>query len=1208
VTTDAAAAVPSRLTDWKGTERYEVRRFIGAGSMGTVYEAFDRDRGQPVALKRLRHFSPSALYLFKQEFRGLVDVVHPNLVRLHELVATDPRDIFFAMELVRGAEFLRHVRVKDRADPDRLRSALKQLVEGVQALHAAGKLHRDVKPSNALVTSEGRVVLLDFGVATDIGHGRDDDAVVGTAAYMAPEQAAGDPPTPACDWYSVGAILYEALTGQPPLVGSSSEVLRSKSSFDAEPPSRVTPHVPPDLDALCTALLQRTPAARPSGAEILGMLGMTRHEPLAVEGGTEGRRPLFGRDPQLALLRDALSASRKAAMTVLVGGPTGMGKTALVQEFLDELADGGQAVLLRGRAYERESVPYKAVDSWIDALSRHLLGRSNRGATVPVVEEAWALARLFPVLRRVPEIADTREKVVGDPLRLRRLGFGALRQLLGALATERPLVVSIDDVHWGDADSAALLLELVRPPDAPTLLLVMTYRSEERSSPLLQRLRAEWPAGAEVRELEVEPLAAADARAFALSLLGPEGGGAASDVASESGGSPFLIEELARSHRSAVRGSARVTLERAVAARLAELPERARHLFELVAVGGRPLSMAVLESAARSPDADELVEVLRARRFVRVGLRSSVEVVEASHARIGEVVRTALPPERVRALHSDLARVLEAMPGSDPESIALHLVGAGQKDRAGPFAERAAEDAIGKLAFDRAAQLFRLALDARGPGGQRDSALPTRLAHALAWAGRGQLAAQAYLEAAEHAQGVTRLELERASAEQLLASGRIDEGGEALRRVLAVMGMSAPRSTLSALVRLLLYRAWLSLAGLRFVEHEAAEVRHEDRVRIEAMFTVAMGFALVDVLLGACMQARCLSLALRSGDREQVMRATIMEAGQRASAGGEPDRRERDLFAIGDRLAARSGDAASRAFVDRNAGVSCFLRGRWSEARQMLDASTQKLAQSTSHLHANSQIFAANACYFMGELKELAQRTARAKADAEERGDLYTLVNLATTVAITTHLVAGDPEGARRQLRHAMKQWSQSGFLVQQWQAMVSEPDVDIYAGDGAAAYERFARDQAALRRSFMLKVQFVRSITHYANGRCAVASIEARPLLRDRRLAEARRCAVRLRRERMPWVDTLACTLEAAVENAGGERDACIAALHALCRSAERTNMSMYAAAARYRLAELRGGGEVARDLAASTRELEEKGVRSPAAMVAVYLPGRWS
>jgi hypothetical protein len=338
------------------------------------------------------------------------------------------------------------------------------------------------------------------------------------------------------------------------------------------------------------------------------------------------------------------------------------------------------------------------------------------------------------------------------------------------------------------------------------------------------------------------------------------------------------------------------------------------------------------------------------------------------------------------------------------------------------------------------------------------------------------------------------------------------------------------------------------------------------------------------------------------------MRATIMEAGQRASAGGEPDRRERDLFAIGDRLAARSGDAASRAFVDRNAGVSSFLRGRWSEARQMLDASAQRLTQSTSHLHANSQIFAANACYFMGELKELAQRTARAKADAEERGDLYTLVNLATTVAITTHLVAGDPEGARRQLRQAMKQWSQSGFLVQQWQAMVSEPDVDIYTGDGAAAYERFARDQAALRRSFMLKVQFVRSITLYANGRCAVASIEARPLLRDGRLAEARRCALRLRRERMPWVDTLACAVEAAAENAAGERDACVAALHALARTAERTNMSMYAAAARYRLAELQSGDDGARDLATSTRELEEKGVRSPAAMVAVYLPGRWS
>jgi len=239
-----AGSVGGRVPEWGGTARYEVRRRIGTGGMGVVYEAFDRERGQLVAVKTLLHFSPSALYRFKQEFRTLVDVVHPNLVRLYEFVAT-PDHVFFVMELVRGVDFLTYTFMPEAmrgapisgppttklgksiappaADPDRsgpyglvppdefnvlgpspcdfsrLRPALVQLVTGVNALHAAGKLHRDIKPSNVLVTAEGRVVLLDFGVAGDLAALLQEKPVerevVGTARYMAPEQATERAPT-----------------------------------------------------------------------------------------------------------------------------------------------------------------------------------------------------------------------------------------------------------------------------------------------------------------------------------------------------------------------------------------------------------------------------------------------------------------------------------------------------------------------------------------------------------------------------------------------------------------------------------------------------------------------------------------------------------------------------------------------------------------------------------------------------------------------------------------------------------------------------------------------------------------------------------------------------------------------------------------------------------------------------------------------------
>src|SRR5258708_211906 len=271
---------PTPLGQWKGTERYEVRRCIGQGAMGAVYEALDRQRGRLVALKTLLHFSPAGLYLFKQEFRALADVSHPNLVHLYELVASEAEHVFFTMELVRGTDFVvfahkasarpssdpssevRTVYQEERqrrasrpggrdgelplshpprgispADCDKLRPALHQLVEGVQALHAAGKLHRDIKPSNVLVTGEGRVVLLDFGVATELSSLVDENfleegQVVGTAHYMAPEQGTGDASTPACDWYGVGAILYEALVGSPPFVGNVMDVITMKNRGD----------------------------------------------------------------------------------------------------------------------------------------------------------------------------------------------------------------------------------------------------------------------------------------------------------------------------------------------------------------------------------------------------------------------------------------------------------------------------------------------------------------------------------------------------------------------------------------------------------------------------------------------------------------------------------------------------------------------------------------------------------------------------------------------------------------------------------------------------------------------------------------------------------------------------------------------------------------------------------------------------------------
>ena len=303
-----------RATDreeFEGTGRFELRRRLGAGGFGVVYEAVDRERGTRVALKVLRASQSDALYDFKQEFRALADIVHPNLVSLYELLSEGGR-WFFTMELVKGRSFLDWVWEQPRPERDpaaptqsmgvaptagvtptggpgpvtpsrsafsalpfvagRLRSGVGQLAAGITALHAAGKLHRDIKPSNVLVTEEGRVVVLDFGLVADLemDPGQETTAIVGTPAYMSPEQGEGVAVTEASDWYAVGVMLYEALAGRLPFDAKSVGALFIKIAAGEYLPLRVyRPDAPDELAAIVDKAMHRDRDQRYQSMEAL---------------------------------------------------------------------------------------------------------------------------------------------------------------------------------------------------------------------------------------------------------------------------------------------------------------------------------------------------------------------------------------------------------------------------------------------------------------------------------------------------------------------------------------------------------------------------------------------------------------------------------------------------------------------------------------------------------------------------------------------------------------------------------------------------------------------------------------------------------------------------------------------------------------------------------------------------------------------------
>ena len=264
--------------------RYQLDERIGSGGMAMVFRATDLMLERAVAIKLLRtDYSQDDNFRerFRQEAKAAANLTHPNIVTVHDF-GLDAGRLYIIMEYVPGIDLKAMIQQKGRFSVEEALPLLIQACAGIGYAHRSGLVHCDIKPQNILVTPDGRLKVVDFGIAralASISPDEKTEIVWGSPQYFSPEQAAGDAPSPASDVYSLGVVMYEMLTGRPPFSAPTTEELARAHRDDPVPsPRRVNPTIPIQLEQIILKVLAKEPSQRYRTADQLGRVLITMAE------------------------------------------------------------------------------------------------------------------------------------------------------------------------------------------------------------------------------------------------------------------------------------------------------------------------------------------------------------------------------------------------------------------------------------------------------------------------------------------------------------------------------------------------------------------------------------------------------------------------------------------------------------------------------------------------------------------------------------------------------------------------------------------------------------------------------------------------------------------------------------------------------------------------------------------------------------------